>query len=94
MIVVGGSALLAAATLLIEREWAVLVSALAGLMMAGFEVVEAVSIDSKFGDALPTFLGIQLVYFVFGLTIFGLAGYMWMREYRSQHFHLNHASHA
>lgn len=94
VIVVGGSALLAAATVFIEREWAVLVSALAGLMMVGYEVVEVVCLDSKVGDALPTVLGLQLLYFVLGLAVFGLAGFLWMREYRSQHFHLSHASHA
>ena len=46
-IVVGGSALIAAATVFIHREWAVLVSVEAGLMMAGYLVVEIVSIDSK-----------------------------------------------
>jgi hypothetical protein len=93
VIVVGGSALLAAVTVFIQREWAVLVSALAGLLLAGYEVVEVVAIDSKFGDALPTFLGIQLVYFVLGLAVFGLAGSLWMRDYRPQHFHPRHASH-
>jgi hypothetical protein len=93
-IVVGGSALLAAATVFIHREWAVLVSALAGLLMVGYLVVEVVSIDSKVGNAFPTVLGVQLFYFVLGLAIFGLAGSLWMREYRSQHFHLSHASHA
>lgn len=94
VIVVGGSALLAAATVFIDREWAVLVSVLAGLLMAGFEVVEAFSLDSKVGNAFPTVLGLQLFYFVLGLAVFGLAGFLWMREYRSQHFHLRHASHA
>jgi hypothetical protein len=94
VIVVGGSALLAAATVFIERERAVLVSMMAGLFMAGYEVVEMVSIDSKFGDALPTFLGLQLFYFVLGLAVFGLTGYLWMKEYRSEHFHYRHASHA
>jgi hypothetical protein len=94
VIVVGGSALLAAATVFIHREWAVLVSVLAGLLMAGFEVVEVVSIDSKVGNALPTALVLQLFYVVLGLAIFGLAGYLWMGEYRSQRFHLRHASHA
>ena len=94
VIVVGGSALLAAATVFIAREWAVLVSVLAGLIMVGFEVVEIVSLDSKVGNALPTVLGLQLFYFVLGLAVFGLAGYLWMREYRSQHFHFGHASRA
>jgi hypothetical protein len=94
VIVVAGSALLAAVTVFIQREWAVLVSVLVGLLMAGYIVVEAVSINSKVGDVLPIVLGMQLLYFVPGLAIFGLAGYLWMREYRSQHFHLRHASHA
>ncbi len=94
VIVVGGSALLAAATVFIDREWAVLVSVLAGLIMVGYEVVEVVSLDSKVGNVLPTVLGLQLLYFVLGLAVFGLAGFLWMREYRSQHFHLRHASHA
>ncbi len=94
VIVVGGSALLAAVTVFIDREWAVLVSVLVGLVMVGYLVVEAVCIDSKVGNGLPTALAVQLFYFVLGLAIFGLAGYIWMRDYRSQHFHLGHVSHA
>jgi hypothetical protein len=94
VIVVGGSALLAAATVFIDREWAVLVSVLAGLLMAGYEVVEVISLDSKVGNVLPTVLGLQLLYFVLGLAVFGLAGFLWTRDYRRQHFHLRHASHA
>jgi len=90
-IVVGGSALLAAVTVFIHREWAVLVSVLAGVVMDGYLVV---SIDSKVGNDLPTVLAFQLFYFVLGLALFGLAGFLWMRELRSQHFHLRHASHA
>ncbi len=89
LMVVGGSALFSAATVFIDREWAVLVSVLAGLLMVGFEVVEVVSLDSKVGNALPTVLGLQLCYFVLGLAIFGLAGSLWMREYRRQHIHLS-----
>ncbi len=93
-IVVGGSALIAAATIFIHREWAVLVSELAGLVMVGYLVVEAVSIDSKVGTALPTALMLQLFYFVLGMALFGLAGFLWKREYRSsRHFHLRHARH-
>lgn len=94
VIVVGGSALLAAATVFIDREWAVLVSALAGLLMAGYEVVEIVSVDSKVGNALLTALGLQLLYLVLGLVVFGLAGFLWMREYRPRHVHLGRISHA
>ncbi|HEX6551662.1 MAG TPA: hypothetical protein VF026_02785 [Ktedonobacteraceae bacterium] len=94
VIVVGGTALLAAATVFIEREWAVLLSVLAGLLMAGYLVVEAVILDSKVGNALPTVLGLQLAFFVPGLAVFGLAGSLWMKDYRPQHFHLRHASQA
>src|SRR6266516_4687993 len=90
----GGIALLAAATVFIHREWAVLVSVLAGLLMVGYLVVEVVSLDSKVGNVLPMMLVPQLLYFVLGLAVFGLAGSLWMREYRSQHFHPRHASHA
>jgi hypothetical protein len=92
-IVVGGSALIAAATVFIHRGWAVLVSVVAGLMLVGFLVVEIVSIDSKLGNALPTSLAVQLLYLVLGLALIGLAGFLWMREYRAQHFHLGHATH-
>ena len=87
-IVVGGSALLAAATIFIHRQWAVLVSVMAGLVMDGYLLVEIVSIDSKLGNALPTALAVQLFYLGLGLALSGLAGFLWMREYRSQHFHL------
>jgi PPOX class probable F420-dependent enzyme len=93
-IVVGGSALLAAATIFIHRERAVIVSMVAGLVMAGYLAVEVVSIDSKLGNTLLTSLAVQLFYFVLGLALIGLAGFLWMREYRSsRHFHLGHASH-
>ena len=93
-IVVGGSALLAAATVFIHREWALLVLLVAGLMMDGYLMVEIVSIDSKLGNALPTSLAVQLFYFVLGAVFIGLAGFLWMREYRSsRHFHLGHAAH-
>ena len=93
-IVVGGSALFAAATVFIHREWAVLASVLAGLLMVGYLVVEAICIDSKVGNDLPIALGAQLLYLVLGLAVFGLAGYLWMRDYRRQHYHLEHVSHA
>jgi hypothetical protein len=94
-IVVGGSALIAAATIFIHREWAVLGPVVAGLVMDGYLVVEVVSIDSKLGDALLTSLAVQLFYFVLGLALIGLAGFLWMREYRgSRHFQLGHASRA
>ncbi len=77
-IVVGGSVLLAAATVFIHREWAALVSMAAGLLMVGYEVVRVAMIGHLdwFYEA----------FFVLGLAIFGLATYLWMAEYRRQHF--------
>jgi hypothetical protein len=85
VIVVGGSALVAAASVFVYREWAVLASALAGVILAGFLVVEAASIDGQVGDVLPTVLGMQLLYFVPALTITWLARSLWLAEYRPRH---------
>ena len=93
-IVIGGGMLLAAATVLIPREWAVLISVVAGIVMVGFEVVEAVCIDSKVGDRLPLVAGLQVFYVVLGLAIFGLAAYLWMAEYRGHSLLTGHISHA
>jgi len=93
-ILVGGGMLLAAATVFILREWAVLVSAVAGIFMVGFEVVEAASVDSKAGNGLPLMAGLQVFYFVLGLAIFGLAAYLWMTEYRDHSLLTRHISHA
>jgi len=93
-IVIGGGMLLAAATVFIPREWTVLISVVAGIFMVGFEVVEAVCIDSKVGDGLPLVAGLQAFYFVLGLAIFGLAAYLWMIEYRGHSLLTRHVSHA
>jgi len=85
-IIVGGSSLLAAVAMFIRREWSVILSMVAGLMMAGYEVVELAIIQQ--------FSWLQVLYFAIGAVIFGLAGYLWMTEYRSYHFHTRHASHA
>ena len=94
VIAVGGSALLAAATVFIQREWAVLISTLAGVVLAGYLVVEVICLDSKSGNALPSVLALQLVYFVAGLATVGLAGYLSMKEYRREYFEIRHAGHA
>jgi hypothetical protein len=79
--VVGGTALLAAMTVFIYRQWALLVSLLAGLVMAGFLIVEAAILDPKVGgDLLPIVLGMQLLYFVPGVAIAVLARYLWTIE--------------
>jgi hypothetical protein len=51
----------------------VLISAVAGIFMVGFEVVEAASVNSKAGNGLPIMAGLQVFYFVLGLVIIGRA---------------------
>lgn len=82
LVIIGGGMGMAAATVFIQQQWAVLVSAFAGLGMMIFEVVEALSVDSKAGSALALTVGLQTIYFLFGLLIFGLATSLWLREYR------------
>jgi hypothetical protein len=86
-IVVGGSSLVAAATVFLQREVAVLISAAAGLVLAGWIVGEVILLG-------PFAVTWQSPYFVLGLAIFGLASYLWMTEYRSNSFLTRHASHA
>ncbi|TMC88537.1 MAG: hypothetical protein E6J22_15675 [Chloroflexi bacterium] len=93
-IVVGGGMGVAAVTVFIHREWAVLISVVAGIFMVGFEVVEAASVDSKAGNGLPLMAGLQVFYFVLGLAIFGLATSLWMTEYRYHSLLTRHARHA
>ena len=76
-IVVGGSSLFAAATILARREVGVFASALAGVSIAGYEVVYRAQVEHLDG--------FYAVYFVLGVAIFGLATDLWMAEYRRQH---------
>jgi hypothetical protein len=78
-IVVGGSSLVAAATVFLHHEVAVLISASAGLILAGWIVGEVMLLG-------PFAITWQLPFFVLGLMIFGLAVSLWMTEYRRQHF--------
>ena len=93
MVIVGGGMLVAAATILSGREFGVLASVLAGLMMMGFEVVEAAVIDRIGGSELLFAMSLQAFYFALGLAIFVLACSLWVTEYRSAHFPSRHASH-
>ena len=93
-ILVGGSSLLAAATMLAGREVGVLFSALAGLLLMGFEVVEVSLVDPNLGIWLLVVVPLQTVYSVIGLTMIGLAVYLWMAEYRQQHVRARRAGHA
>jgi hypothetical protein len=91
-IIVGGSSLLAAATILAGHEVGVFVSALAGLLLMGFEVVEVSSIDPNLGKWLLFVVPLQAIYTMLALTICGLAVFLWVTEYRNQHSHSRHVS--
>jgi hypothetical protein len=91
-IVVGGSFLFAAATILSGGELGVLASALAGLILIGFEFVEVLIID-RFTIVLPNALPQQAIMTLFGLACFGLAAYLWMTEYLMQHVSSRRVSH-
>jgi hypothetical protein len=93
-IIVGGSMLLAAATIFTGREIGVLASGLAGLAMMLFEIVEVAVINRVVGSWLSVALSLQVFYFALGLAIFVLAATLWMTEFRSQHFPVKHVSHA
>ncbi len=86
LIVIGGGMLVAAATVFVQHEWAVLLSAAMGLVMIGFEIFEVVIID-RYADAIiPSTVAQQALMSGLGLIIFGLASYLWMSEYRQHHF--------
>ena len=74
-IVVGGSSLIAAGTVFTGREVGVLASLVAGLIMAGYIVVEVVMLrqGASWTEGL---------YFGLGLLISGLAAYLWRAEHR------------
>ena len=81
LLVVGGSFLVAAATILTGREVGVLASALAGLTVIGFEVVEAPIID-RFANVLASSVPQQVLMAALGVVCLGLAASLWMAEYR------------
>ena len=86
-ICVGGSSLIGAVTIFTGREIGVVVSLLAGLILAGYTVVEVVML----GQGISWVEGL---YFGLGLLITGLASYLWMSEYREHHFPTSPVSHA
>jgi hypothetical protein len=86
LLVIGGGMLVAASTVFVQHEWAVLLSAAMGLVMIGFEIFEVVIID-RYADAIiPSTIAQQALMSGLGLAIFGLASYLWMSEYRQHHF--------
>jgi len=80
-IVVGGSSLIAAVTVFTGRAAGVLASLVAGLLIAGYIIVEAVMLGQGFS-------WIEGLYFGLGLLISGLATSLWMVERRAHSLHI------
>jgi hypothetical protein len=80
---VGGSSLIAAVTVFTSREVGVLASVAAGLITAGYIVVEVVMLKQGVS-------WIEGLYFGLGLAISGLATYLWTAEHRGHHFQIRH----
>ncbi|RIK37379.1 MAG: hypothetical protein DCC55_24435 [Chloroflexi bacterium] len=74
LVLVGGSAAIATFMMLGRHPLAVAASAVAGVMIMGFEVVEVLVIGSPAGLAR----NLQLFYFTLGLLITALTGWMWV----------------
>jgi hypothetical protein len=77
LVLVGGSALVATFLMLVRQPSGVAATAVAGVMIMGFEVVEVLVIGSPAGLAR----NLQIFYFGLGLLITALAGWMWVSEH-------------
>ena len=80
---VGGSSLIAAVMVFTGREVGVLASLVAGLIMAGYIVVEVVMLKQGVS-------WIEGLYFGLGLLISGLAAYLWTAEHRGHRLQIRH----
>ena len=78
---VGGSSLIAALMIFTDRAVGVLASVAAGLIMAGYIVVEVVMLRQVVS-------WIEGLYFGLGLLISGLAAYLWKAEHRAHHLQI------
>ncbi len=83
---VGGSALFAAVTVFTGRRIGVLASLVAGLITAGYTVVEVVMLQQGVS-------WIEVLYFGLGLVVSGLSVYLWTIEHPSHPVKLQHADH-
>jgi hypothetical protein len=77
---VGGSSLLTAILVWTSREVGVIASMAAGLVLAGYIVVEVVMLGQGISWVESLYLGL-------GLLICGLAAYLWITEFRRHRFH-------
>ncbi len=91
-LVIGGSALIAAAELLSGSRVGIALAALAGLILLAFEVAEITFIDQNTGGWLLLVVAFQAAYTVLGLTMLGLAVRLWIPERRRQPARVRQAS--
>ena len=80
---VGGSSLIAAVLVFTGRDEGILASVAAGLVMAGYIVVEVVMLKQGVS-------WIEGLYFGLGMTVAGLATGLWMTEHHRHHLHIKH----
>jgi hypothetical protein len=80
-VVVGGSSLLAAVMGFMGRAGDSIAAMAAGLIMAGYIVVEVLILNDGAGGPTP----IEYFYFGLGLAMASLAGTLWMTEDRPRH---------
>lgn len=73
LVIVGGSALVAAVVLLRRQRWGALASGIAAAMIVGFEIVEVLAIGSPPGVART----LQIFYLSLGVALALLAGALW-----------------
>ena len=85
-IVVGGSSLIAAATVFLRHAWSLFLAAAAGLIMIAWEVTELAMVQQ--------FAWLQPIFMAIGVAVIALAAYLWMTEFRPQQFPTRHVSHA
>jgi hypothetical protein len=76
LILVGGSGLAATILTFYRHQWGAPVSAIAGVMIMGFEIVEVMVIGSPMGLART----LQIFYFAVGLCMVALAAFVWEGE--------------
>ena len=89
LIVIGGGMLLAAVAQFIQREWAVLLTA----VMLGWIAFEVAIVDRYTQAVVPSTVMQQILFPVLGLVMIGLAAYLWKMEYAGHSFLTRQSSH-
>ena len=77
-VVVGGSALVATIAIFMRGNKGILAAMIAGAIMMGYIIVEVLILK----QVPPGPTGIEIFYFVLGLLLLGLGGYLWNVEAR------------